>query len=254
MHNILTELLDRKLIIAINRPSQMNALNLETLEDLETAIVNGINESKVKGMIITGSGTKSFIAGADISEFLNLSPEESFEFSLNGQRVLNLIENSPKPIIAAVNGYALGGGCEIAMACHLRVASENAMFGQPESKLGIIPGYGGTQRLIQYVGKSKALELMLTAEMIDVKEAARLKLVNYVTAIEDLLSKAHELLDKIFKNSPIAVQSIIKCVNAYYAHDKDGYLEEANHFKNCFSNNDFKEGVNAFIEKRQPRF
>jgi enoyl-CoA hydratase len=251
---ILTELISGKLVITVNRPAQMNALNKETLKALEHAILSVYASDNIRGAILTGQGFKSFIAGADINEFIGLTPEKGWDLSVNGQRVLKLIEDCPKPFIAAVNGFALGGGCEIAMACHLRIASENAKFGQPEVNLGIIPGYGGTQRLIQLIGKTRAMELMLTTDMISARQAETYGLVNQVTSSEELMDKAHQILDKILLRSPVAISGIINSVNAYFSEGIDGYINEAEEFKKCFTKNDFIEGVNAFIEKRKPNF
>ncbi|MCX6266807.1 MAG: enoyl-CoA hydratase-related protein [Bacteroidetes bacterium] len=252
--NILTKLVSGKLVITINRPEKMNALNHVTLSELEGIIKSVYKDPDIRGAIITGSGNKAFIAGADIAEFIGLTPTKAKELSINGQRVLEFIENSPKPIIAAVNGYALGGGCEIAMACHLRIASNNAIFGQPEVKLGIIPGYGGTQRLIQYIGKSLAMELMLTAETIDAEKAQKIGLVNFVTSSESLIDKSQELLDKILSKPPIAIAGVINSVNGFFREGINGYKVENEEFEKCFLHKDFHEGINAFLEKRKPKF
>ena len=254
MSNILTAIEKGILTITVNRPDKLNALNYQTIQEIGAAIQIVEKDSKIKGVIITGSGNKAFVAGADISEFSNYSTEEGKQLSVAGGKVFNSIENCSKPVIAAVNGFALGGGCELAMSCHLRIASTNAKFGQPEVKLGIIPGYAGTQRLVQLIGKSKALELLMTADMIGAEEALQLGLVNYVTPVEQLLDKTKELLDKIAAQSPKAISAIIRCVNAYYAEGVDGFQVEINEFGKCFGTNDFKEGVKAFLEKRKPEF
>lgn len=242
------------LLIKINRPDNMNALNKITLSEFEKAMLFAYKNENIKGIIITGTGEKAFIAGADIKEFSTYSKAQGKKMVENGQRVLKLVEECPKPVIAAVNGYALGGGCELAMACHLRIGSENAKFGQPEVKLGIIPGYGGSQRLIQLVGKAKAFEMLLTGETIDANEAKNYGLLNYVVASENLILKSFELLNKILDNSPIAVTSVINTTNAYYNYNVDGFKNEIVEFEKCFGSDDFIEGTNAFILKRKPNF
>lgn len=243
------------LTISISRPDKMNALNIALIEELRTAIQTVYDDKDIKGVIITGEGEKSFVAGADIKEIAELNEVNGRKFSENGQEVFGLIENCHKPIIAAVNGYALGGGCELAMACHIRIASENAKFGQPEVNLGIIPGYGGTQRLTHLVGKGKAMELMMTGDMISAKEALELGLVNHVVPTrEDLIDKCEELLEKITSKAPLAVGMIVNCVNAVFSHDENGYQTEANSFGSCCKSNDFKEGTAAFLEKRTANF
>lgn len=240
--------------ITLNRPDKLNALNQALLAELRTAFMSALSDTAVKGIIITGSGEKAFAAGADIQEFVGLTPKQASELSRKGHDLFNLIERSAKPVIAAVNGFALGGGCELSMACHLRVASEGAKFGQPEVNLGLIPGYGGTQRLIQYVGKTKALELMMTTDMIGANEAYTLGLVNYVVPQTELLNKCKELLTKIISKSPNAIYLVIKSVNAYFEENKDGFADEIQSFGDCFAHNDFKEGTSAFLEKRKPKF
>lgn len=254
MSNIITSIEKEILTITINRPDKLNALNYHTIQDIGGAIQMAEKNSAVKGVIITGSGNKAFVAGADITEFSDYSTEEGKQLSISGGKVFFSIENCSKPVIAAVNGFALGGGCELAMSCHLRIASTNAKFGQPEVKLGIIPGYSGTQRLVQLIGKGKALELLMTADMIGAEEALQYGLVNYVTPPEQLLDKAMELLNKILAQSPKAISAIIRCVNAYYTEGVDGFQFEINEFGKCFGTNDFKEGVKAFLEKRKPEF
>ncbi|MGK7393346.1 MAG: enoyl-CoA hydratase/isomerase family protein [Candidatus Cyclobacteriaceae bacterium M3_2C_046] len=243
------------LIIQISRPDKLNALNTITLEELRTTIQSAYDDKDIKGVIITGEGDKAFVSGADIDEIAGLNELNGRKFSENGQEVFALIENCPKPIIAAVNGYALGGGCELAMACHIRVATKNATFGLPEVTLGMIPGYGGTQRLTQLIGKGKALELMMTAEVIGAEEALNLRLINYLVRDKaELLEKSKQLLTKIISNAPLAVGMLVECVNAVYNFDENGYQTESNSFSNCFKSSDFQEGVNAFIEKRKPKF
>ncbi|MCB0428542.1 MAG: enoyl-CoA hydratase/isomerase family protein [Flavobacteriales bacterium] len=252
--NLLAEVKAGILTITINRPDKMNALNRATLDEIKTAILEASDDPEVKGIIITGAGEKAFVAGADIKEFLDISVAEGKAFAASGQTIFKMIEHCPKPVIAAVNGFALGGGCELAMACHLRVASENARFGQPEVNLGLIPGYGGTQRLIQYVGKSKATELLMTGDMIPAQQALELGLVNYVTPADQLIVKCEEILGKILSKSPVAVKGIIRCVDAYFKDGEDGFATEVEEFGQCFGTEDFKEGTSAFLEKRTPAF
>jgi enoyl-CoA hydratase len=233
----------------------MNALNLELLDNLREIVNELYQNNDTKGLILTGDGDKSFVAGADIKEISSLTPEQALSLSKNGQELFKLIEDCPKPVIAAVNGFALGGGCELAMACHIRIATENAKFGQPEVTLGLIPGYGGTQRLTQLVGRGKALELMLSADMLSAHEAKALGLVNHVVANKDeLLDLANSIMKKIIANAPIAIANIIKSVNAGYEFEGAGYRAEAENFAACTATEDFKEGTNAFIQKRKPGF
>ena len=208
----------------------------------------------VKGVIITGAGQKAFAAGADIAEFANFTAEEGTNMSAEGHAVLNAIENCTKPVIAAVNGFTLGGGCELAMSCHMRVASENAKFGQPEVNLGITPGYAGTQRLTLLVGKGRAMELLMTGDIIDAKEAYRIGLVNHVVPLDQLVSKCEEILNKIAGKAPLAIASVIKCVNAFFEKRVDGNNLEINEFGSFFGTEDFKEGTAAFLEKRKAEF
>ena len=252
--NLLTKTENGILTITINRPDKLNALNKLTMQEIGEAIKNAVSDNDVKGIIITGSGNKAFVAGADISEFMGLTKEQGQALSAAGHDIFNSIENCPKPVIAAVNGFALGGGCELAMSCHLRVASDNAKFGQPEVNLGLIAGYGGTQRLIQYVGKAKALELHITADMLNAEESYRLGLVNYVTTQEQLIPKCLEILEKVKTKSPVAVKGVINCVNAYFTNGVDGFQKEIEEFGKCFGTEDFKEGVSAFLEKRKANF
>ena len=252
--NLLTKIENGILTITINRPDKLNALNKLTMQEIGEAIKNAVSDNDVKGIIITGSGNKAFVAGADISEFMGLTKEQGQALSADGHDIFNSIENCPKPVIAAVNGFALGGGCELAMSCHLRIASDNAKFGQPEVNLGLIAGYGGTQRLIQYVGKAKALELHITADMLNAEESYRLGLVNYVTTQEQLIPKCIEILEKVKTKSPVAVKGVINCVNAYFTNGVDGFKKEIEEFGKCFGTEDFKEGVSAFLEKRKANF
>lgn len=250
-----TQLHDTHLLITINRPQALNALNQQTLDELQTVIQESYQRQDVRGIVITGEGEKAFVAGADIKEIASLSQEKAFEFSQKGQKIFKMIEDSPKPVIAAVNGFALGGGCELAMACHIRLATENAKLGLPEVNLGLIPGYGGTQRLAQLVGRAKALELAMTADFISAREAKELGLVNHVVANKtELLDLAQKMMSKITSKGPRAITQLIKSINAGYAFEKAGYEAEATNFAALTLTEDFKEGTTAFIEKRQANF
>lgn len=240
--------------VTINRPDKLNALNWETIQEIGKAVALAAADKSIDGIIITGAGPKAFVAGADISEFSSYTVEEGKKLSADGQKIFKSIELCPKPVIAAVNGFALGGGCELAMSCHMRIASDNAKFGQPEVKLGLIPGYAGTQRLVQLIGKGKAMELLMTAEMINAEEALRLGLVNYVTTPDQLMNKVLEILYKIKAQSPRAIQGIVNCVDAYFKDGVDGAAFEVEEFGNCFGTGDFTEGVSAFLEKRKANF
>lgn len=242
------------LIITINRPDKLNALNQTVLEELDAAIKNAYEDEKIKAVIITGAGEKAFVAGADISEFIEVPDEKGADLAKKGQQLFFKIENCPKPVVAAVNGFALGGGCELAMACHFRLASDNAKFGQPEVNLGLIPGYGGTQRLTMLVGKGKAMELIMTGNMVDAAEAKLLGLINHVTTLETLLEKTKEIVKVILSKSPLAVSKAIKAINAFYDFGNDGFNEEIKLFGEIFTSGDKKEGTKAFIEKRKPVF
>ncbi len=251
---IITELADGIFTITINRPDKLNALNKFVMEEIDLAITKLYHDPEIHACILTGAGPKAFVAGADISEFLQTDPQGGSLLAKKGQELFARIENAPKPIVAAVNGFALGGGCELAMACHFRIASENARFGQPEVNLGIIPGYGGTQRLTQLVGKGKAMELMMTAQIIDAAEAKSLGLVNHVTSAESLLEHTRQILSVIISKSPLAIGKVIAAVNAYFTPSNGGYEKEAELFGDCFGTSDMKEGVSAFLEKRKPDF
>jgi enoyl-CoA hydratase len=257
---ILTSLENGIFTITINRPDKLNALNGTVLTELDKAIDEVYANPEIKTALITGAGPKAFVAGADISEFNGLDKEQAMSLAKRGQDVNFKIENSKKPIVAAVNGFALGGGCELAMACHFRLCSENARFGQPEVNLGLIPGYGGTQRLTQLVGKGKSMELQMAANMIDAPEALRLGLVNYITTAEELLNKTKEILTLIQTKAPIAVAKVIECVNiavvsdSAYTNGKTGYDKEIECFGDCFVTEDMKEGTTAFLEKRKAVF
>lgn len=251
---LLTSLENNIFIITINRPEKLNALNKDVLAELNSALDEIEQNSEIKSAIITGAGPKAFVAGADIAEFVGLDKGQARSLAKKGQDIFARIEKSLKPIVAAVNGFALGGGCELAMSCHFRLASENAKFGQPEVNLGLIPGYGGTQRLVQLIGKGKAMELLISAAMIDATEAKQLGLVNYVTTAESLLDQTKKILDLINSKAPLAVAGCIKAANAVFDESKDGYAEEIEEFANCFGTTDMQEGTSAFLEKRKPVF
>ena len=254
METLLTKLDNGILTVTINRPEKLNALNKTVLTELDEVIRDVYANPAIHVVILTGSGPKAFVAGADISEFLSLSPEKGAALAKIGQDIFSRIENSPKPIVAAVNGFALGGGCELAMSCHFRTASSNAKFGQPEVNLGIIPGYGGTQRMTQLAGKGKAMELMMSANMIDAGQALQLGLVNHVFEPDQLLPQTEALLQTIISKSPYAVSRVIAAVNASFNNKMNGYDEEARLFGECFGTDDMKEGVTAFLEKRKASF
>jgi enoyl-CoA hydratase len=254
MSTVLIETENNICTITINRPDKLNALNKDVFNDLEKAIDEVNSNGNIKSAIITGAGPKAFVAGADITEFAGLDKSQAMALAKRGQDVFFKIENSAKPIIAAVNGFALGGGCELAMACHFRLASENAKFGQPEVNLGLIPGYGGTQRLVQHIGKGKAMELLMSGNMIDAQEAKTVGLVNNVSSAETLLDDAKKILAVINTKAPLAVAGCIKAANAVYDEKKDGYTEEISEFGNCFMTEDMKEGTSAFLEKRKAVF
>lgn len=254
-NNVLTEQKGNILQITINRPKQLNALNKETISELHAALKAGNEDQATKVVILTGSGEKSFVAGADIKEFADFSIAQGGELAQNGQEVLfSFIENMTTPVIAAVNGFALGGGLELAMASHIRVASTNARMGLPEVSLGVIPGYGGTQRLAQLVGKGKANEMVFTAGMIKAEDALQWGLVNHVVELEELISKAEEIAGKIANNSSTAIASAIRSINANYTDGVNGYDVEIEEFGKCFGTEDFKEGTTAFLEKRKANF
>jgi enoyl-CoA hydratase len=240
--------------IIISRPDKLNALNKTVIEELSTAINEVCNNPVIKSAIITGAGSKAFVAGADINEFFQLDSTQGEELARMGQQMLfDKIENSPKPIVAAVNGFALGGGCELALACHFIYASENAKFGQPEVNLGLIPGYGGTQRLTQIIGRNRAMELIMSGNMIAAKEAMDYGIVNKVTKQDELLEKTKEILMTIQSKAPLAVSKVIECVNNF-DHTQQGYDFEIKKFGECFKTDDMKEGVFSFLEKRKANF
>jgi enoyl-CoA hydratase len=253
--NILIAIEEKIATITINRPTKLNALNKTTISDLSKAVkLLGKNED-VRVIIITGSGEKAFVAGADISEFANYTVVEGAQLAAEGQESLfDYIQDLKKPVIAAVNGFALGGGLELAMACHFRVASDNAKMGLPEVTLGLIPGYGGTQRLPQLVGKGRAMEMIMTAAMISAEEAKEYGLVNHVVPQAELLTFTNVIAQKIIKNAPFAIGKAIKAINANYTDGKNGFDTEIKSFGKCFGTQDFKEGTTAFLEKRKAEF
>ncbi len=240
--------------ITINRPDKLNALNKQVLIDLNSALDEVYTNKEIRSALITGSGTKAFVAGADISEFNGLTLEAGKALAKAGQDTFFRIERAAKPIVACVNGFALGGGCELAMSCHFRIASDNAKFGQPEVNLGLVPGYGGTQRLVQLIGKGRAMELLMSATMIDANTALQYGLVNYVVPQEELLAKAKTILELINTKAPVAVAKCIESANAVFDETKNGYEVEINSFGDCFATDDMKEGTAAFLEKRKAVF
>ena len=255
MKNLQIEQRNNFVTATISRPHALNALNAELMEELAELIQQLYENGEIRGLVLTGEGDKAFVAGADIKELAILTESQALELARKGQSLFKKIENCPKPVIAAINGFALGGGCELALACHIRIATENAKLGQPEINLGIIPGYGGTQRLTQLVGRGKALELILTGDLISAQDAKALGLVNHVvTNREELISLANSIMNKIVRKSPIAVANAIESVNAGFEFENAGFLAESENFAACAATNDFKEGTAAFIEKRTPNF
>ncbi|HLT66035.1 MAG TPA: enoyl-CoA hydratase-related protein [Flavobacterium sp.] len=253
--NILVEKENRIAIVTINRPSKLNALNKVTINELHEALKGLADDNEIRVIILTGSGEKAFVAGADISEFANFDSSQGAELAAKGQELLfNFIQNLPKPVIAAVNGFALGGGLELAMSAHFRVASDNAKMGLPEVTLGVIPGYGGTQRLPQLIGRGRAMEMILTAQMIDAQKAFAYGLVNEVVPQQELLSYTKTIAEKICKNSPNAIKEAIEAVNANFEDGVNGYEVEIKNFGNCFGTPEFIEGTTAFLEKRKANF
>jgi enoyl-CoA hydratase len=253
--NILLESKNAIAYITVNRPKQLNALNTETIVELNNAITIAEKDKSVRCMIITGAKNKAFIAGADIKEFANHSKKEGEELARKGQELLfDMLENCGTPSIAAINGFALGGGLELAMACHIRIACDNAKMGLPEVSLGVIPGYGGTQRLANLVGKGKAMEMITTAGMISSDEANKWGLVNHICQQEELIPTAEKIASKIMRNSPMAMESAIKSVNAGFETGVDGFEVEKKEFGNCFGTTEFQEGTTAFLEKKKPNF
>ena len=253
--NIIEEFEEGILTITINRPKKLNALNKETIQELHEAFQDAHDDSDVKLVIITGSGEKAFVAGADISEFADYSAEEGRDLAAEGQaKLFDYVANFPKPVIAAINGFALGGGLELAMAAHFRIASENAKMGLPEVSLGVIPGYGGTQRLPQLVGKGRAMEMIMTAGMIDASQALQYNLVNHVTDLEELMEFTEGIARKIMKNSMVAISKAIRSINANFEDGVNGFDVEIENFGDSFATEDFKEGTSAFLNKRKADF
>jgi enoyl-CoA hydratase len=253
--NILVTETNGTATITINRPTKLNALNKATIQELHDAFKMLESNKEIRVIILTGSGEKAFVAGADISEFANFSVEEGVQLAAAGQELLfDLVENLKTPVIAAINGFALGGGLELAMSSHFRIASDNAKMGLPETSLGVIPGYGGTQRLPQLIGKGKAMEMIMTAGMLNAEEAKQYGLVNHVVSQAELLDFCNSIAQKIMKNSPVAIAKAIKAVNANYKDGEDGYKTEIKAFGYCFGTEDFKEGTTAFLEKRKAEF
>jgi enoyl-CoA hydratase/carnithine racemase len=241
--------------VTVNRPKVLNALNTPTWKDLRTAFENARDDTAVRGVILTGAGDKAFIAGADISELAHVAAFEAEQSSRFGQEVLDLIENLGKPVVAAINGFALGGGCETAMACTIRIAVDTAQFGQPEVKLGLLPGGGGTQRMPRLIGKGRALQLILSGEMINAQEAYRIGLVNEIVPAPDLIKRAEAILKTIASNAPIAVKFALEAANkGMETSQGEGLLLEASYFGLCAATEDKKEGTTAFLEKRAPQF
>lgn len=252
--NLLYEIDGPLLTITINRPDKLNALNAPTISELGAAFEKAQSEPGLRGIILTGAGGKAFVAGADITEFEGLDPESAKQLSARGHALFNAIERSQVPVVAAVNGFALGGGCELALACHIRIGSENARLGLPETGLGLIPGYGGTQRLVQVIGKGRALEMILTTDMIDAQTALSYGLLTKVVPLEELRETALKVLGKIASKGPVAIKKAIESVNAYFDHGADGFRYEIDAFGELFNTEDVVEGARAFMEKRKPEF
>lgn len=251
---LLTDLQDGIFTITFHRPEKRNALNHQVLDELDRVLTRAFADQEVRSILVTGSGQRAFVAGADISEFLEGRRDGGAELAARGQQIFQRLEDSPKPVLAAVNGFALGGGCELAMACHIRVAAETAHFGQPEVNLGLIPGYGGTQRLPRLVGAGRALELMMTGDIIAADEAWRIGLVNRVVPAGELLSTSRELLGRIQSRAPLALAALPGCVKAAFLDPGEGYRTEREAFGKLFSTSDLQEGASAFLEKRPPSF
>lgn len=251
---LLTTLENGIYTITINRPDKLNAMNNQVMTDINNAVQEVYDNNSIRSAIITGAGPKAFVAGADISEFSGLSVKDGKSVAQKGIDTFFKIENSPKPIIAAINGFALGGGCELAMACHFRIASDNAKFGQPEVNLGLIPGYGGTQRLVQLIGKGRAIQMLISGNMIDSSTALQYGLINAVVSPEELLEKAKSILAVINTKAPLAIAKCIEAANAVFDETKNGYDIELQGFADCFGTEDLKEASTAFLEKRKPVF
>jgi len=241
-------------LVTINRPKALNAINDDVMTELGFLFTQHLNPKKLKGVIITGGGDKAFVAGADITQFQGLDSDQGFKISKKGHDVYDAIERFPIPVIAAINGYSLGGGNELAMSCHIRIASTNARFGQPEVNLGLVPGYGGTQRLIQYIGKGRAMEFLLTADMLKVDKALEYGLITHITEPDALLDKAKSLIEKIAAKGPTAVADTIALVNAYFDKSSNGFIKESMAFGKAIGSDESTEGVNAFLEKRGANF
>ncbi|MDA8886119.1 enoyl-CoA hydratase-related protein [Bacteroidia bacterium] len=252
-NNIISENQGVVQIITINREEKLNALNVELIQEIGQEVARLNKEKTVRGIILTGKGEKAFAAGADISEFANFGETEAKEMSTAGGQVFTSIEESEIPVIAAVNGYALGGGCELTMSCHVRIASDNALFGQPEVNLGVPPGYGGTQRLAQIIGRGRALDMLITAKSINAATALDYGLVTQVVSLEELMPTCIKYIEKLIGKSPLAIAEVIKCTNALYE-NVDGLQYEIDSFAKSFETNDFKEGTSAFLEKRKPSY
>ncbi|NNE16376.1 MAG: enoyl-CoA hydratase [Saprospiraceae bacterium] len=254
LKTILLTINDGIALVTINRPKAMNAINDDVMTELGYLFTEGLNPKNLKGVIITGAGDKAFVAGADITQFLKLDRDGGYALSKKGHIVYNTIENYSIPVIAAINGYSLGGGNELAMACHIRIASPNAKFGQPEVNLGIVTGYGGTQRLVQYLGKGRALEMLLTGDMIDAEKALSYGLITHVVESESLIDKASKIINKIATKGPISVANTIALVNAFFDKNENAYEKEMNYFGDAIVSEETKEGVTAFLEKRKANF
>lgn len=253
--SLLTERDGNTLIVTINRPEALNAINVTVMSELGQLFNNDLKAMEgLRAVILCGAGEKSFVAGADIKEFLSLTGNQGRDMSEKGQNIFMAIERCTVPVIAVIQGYALGAGCELAMACHLRIAGERARFGQPEVNLGLIPGYGGTQRLVELIGRTKAVELLLTADMIGAEEAKQLGLVNHVVPQGEELAKAKEIIAKIETKAPIAIAGVIESVHAFSDNTMDGYAAEVHNFGKCCKTEDFREGASAFVEKRAANF
>jgi len=254
LENILLDIQDGIATVTINRPKALNAINAGVMNEVGYLFSEGLNLSELKGVIITGSGEKAFIAGADITQFNNIDSTQGSKLSKKGHDIFNNIERCPIPVIAAVNGFCLGGGNELAMSCHLRIASPNAKFGQPEVNLGLVPGYGGTQRLIQFIGKGRAMELLLTGDMIDAEKALEYGLVTHVVEQSELLAKAQKIINKIAKKGPLAIKKTIELANAYFDKTANGFVKEMAGFGMTIESEESTEGVAAFLEKREAKF
>ena len=254
LKTLLVDIEDRIATVTINRPKALNAINDDVMTELGVVFEELLDPSELKGVIITGSGDKAFVAGADITQFKDLDKKAGFDISRKGHVVYNRIERFPVPVLAAINGFSLGGGNELAMCCHIRIASNNAKFGQPEVNLGLVPGYGGTQRLIQYIGKGRAMELLLTADLIDAEKALDYGLITHVTTPEELMNTAKAIINKIARKGPLAIQRTIELVNAYFDKNTNGFMKEADRFGETIESDESTEGVNAFLEKRKAEF